>query len=60
MEGEGRVISIFLSIAALLGFIVGAIAINANYQKDTYDCTVKCPDNAHSIYVNEKCYCEIK
>lgn len=60
METESRAVSLLISIAALIGFIAGALVINSNYQKDTYDCTVKCPDNAHSIYINEKCYCEIK
>lgn len=60
MEGEGRVISVFLGLAALFGFIIGAIAINSRFQHDTYDCTVKCPNNSHSIYVDQKCFCEIK
>ena len=60
MENEGRVISIFISIGVLLGFIAGALAINSNFKKDTYDCTLKCPNNTHSIYVDEKCFCEVK
>ena len=60
MENEGRVISIFMSLAALFEFIIGAIAINSRFQHDTYDCTVKCPNNSHSIFVDEKCFCEVK
>lgn len=57
---EGNAIASMISISILIGVILGAIVINSTFQRDTYDCTVKCPDNAHSIYVNEKCYCEIK
>jgi hypothetical protein len=60
MEGEGRAIAYIVSVSILVGLMLGAIAINSRFQHDTYDCTVKCPNNSHSIYVDEKCYCEVK
>jgi hypothetical protein len=60
MENESRVIAYIISVSLLVGIMVGAIVINSRFQRDTYDCTVKCPDNAHSISVDEKCYCEVK
>lgn len=58
--GEVNVVGSMISISILVGIILGAIIINSRFEHDTYDCTVKCPNNSHSIYVNEKCYCEIK
>lgn len=60
MENESRAIAYIISVSLLVGIMVGAILINSRFQRDTYDCTVKCPDNAHSISVDEKCYCEVK
>jgi hypothetical protein len=60
MENESRVIAYIISVSLLVGIMVGAIVINSRFQRDTYDCTVKCPNNAHSISVDEKCYCEVK
>ena len=60
MEEEGRAF-VYAGLAAIfVGFVVGAVVINSRFQRDTYDCTVKCPDNAHSISVDEKCFCEVK
>jgi hypothetical protein len=60
MENESRAIAYIISVSLLVGIMVGAILINSRFQRDTYDCTVKCPNMAHSIYVDEKCYCEVK
>ena len=57
---EVNVVGSMISISILIGVVLGAIAINSRFQRDTYDCTVKCPNNSHSIYVDEKCYCEVK
>ena len=60
MENESRAIAYIISVSLLVGIMVGAIVINSRFQRDTYDCTVKCPNMAHSISVDEKCYCEVK
>ncbi len=60
MESEGRVVGVIIGLAAMFGFLIGVIAFGARFQRDTYDCTVKCPNNSHSIYVDEKCFCEVK
>lgn len=57
---EGNAIASMVSISILVGLILGAIVINSRFQRDTYDCTVKCPNMAHSIYVDDNCYCEVK
>ena len=59
MEEEGRAI-VWAGLAAIfVGFVVGAVVINSTFQRDTYDCTVKCL-MVHSIQFNDKCYCEVK
>jgi hypothetical protein len=60
MENEGRAIAYIISVSILIGVMLGAIAINSRFQHDTYDCTVKCPNMAHSIEVDQKCFCEAK
>jgi len=59
MEEEGRAI-VYAGLAAIfVGFIIGVIVVNSMFQRDTYDCTVKCL-MVHSIQFNDKCYCEVK
>jgi uncharacterized protein YneF (UPF0154 family) len=60
MEEQNRIIVIFGALAAIVGFIIGSFVAVSRFQKDTYDCTVKCPDMNHSIQYNQICYCEIK
>jgi hypothetical protein len=60
MENEGRVIILFIGLAATIGFIVGKVVAYSNYERDTYDCTIKCPNNSHSIQFDNVCYCEVK
>ena len=60
MENESSVAGILGSIIFLIGGIVGMITINSQFKHDTYDCTLKCPNMAHSIEVDQTCFCEIK
>lgn len=60
MEEQNRIIGVIGALTAIIGFIIGSFVAVSRFQKDTYDCTVKCPNNSHSIYVDEKCFCEIK
>ena len=60
MEEQNRIISVIGALTAIIGFIIGSFVAVSRFQKDTYDCTVKCPDMAHSIRVGEICYCEVK
>lgn len=61
MDGDNtRIIGILCSFVFLIGAIIGMLSISSKYKADTYDCTVKCPNNSHSIYVDEKCFCEVK
>lgn len=53
-------IGIVVGAIAIIAFIFGIYVSASRFQKDTYDCTVKCPDMAHSIYAYDKCYCEVK
>lgn len=43
-----------------IGFLFGILSEGSVYDFDTYDCTIKCPDNSHSIEFNQVCYCEVK
>lgn len=60
MKTESRAVVMLGCFIFLIGAIVGMIAINSQFKHDTYDCTVKCPDNAHSIEVDQTCFCEVK
>ena len=60
METEGRAIVAAICVTALIGFMIGSFVTVSKFQINTYDCTVKCPDMAHSIQINQTCYCEIK
>ena len=61
MDGDNtRIVGILCSFVFIIGAIVGMLSISAKYKADTYDCTVKCPDMAHSIQINQTCYCEVK
>jgi len=53
-------IALGLVFGFLFGFLFGCFLVISEYQIDTYDCTVKCPNMAHSIYAYDKCYCEVK
>jgi hypothetical protein len=59
MNENNRVLPIIFCIIFFIGFIIGASVIHTKYNKDTYDCTVKCL-MVHSIQFNDKCYCEVK
>ena len=60
METEGRAIVFVTALAAIISYLVGSFVAVSRFQKDTYDCTIKCPDMAHSIQVNQVCYCEVR
>lgn len=60
METEGRAIVFVTALAAIISYLIGSFVAVSRFQKDTYDCTIKCPDMAHSIQVNQVCYCEAK
>jgi hypothetical protein len=60
METEGRAIVFVISLAAIISYLIGSFVAVSRFQKDTYDCTIKCPDMAHSIQVNQVCYCEVR
>jgi len=60
MEDQNRIIGLIGALAAIVGFIIGGFIAVSRFQKDTYDCTVKCPNMAHSIEVDQKCFCEVK
>lgn len=49
METEGRAIVFVTALAAIISYLVGSFVAVSRFQKDTYDCTIKCPDMAHSI-----------
>ena len=55
-----RITVIIAMIMLFVGFVVGIVSAPSSYKKDTYDCTVKCPGNSHSIKFNQVCYCEVK
>ena len=60
MYDQNRSIVIIGALTATIGFLIGVFVTVSRFQKDTYDCTVKCPNNAHSISINQTCYCEVK
>ena len=60
METEGRAIVFVTALAAIISYLIGSFVAVSRFQKDTYDCTIKCPDMAHSIQVNQVCYCEVR
>jgi len=60
METEGRAIVVITALAAIISYLIGSFVAVSRFQKDTYDCTIKCPDMAHSIQVNQVCYCEVR
>lgn len=49
-----------LVVTFWLGVLTGVFGERAAYKKDIYDCTVKCPDLAHSFQVNQTYLCEVK
>ena len=62
MTNEAVSVAAFLAaIMLIIGAAIGSMFASAIlYEKDTYDCTVKCPGNSHSIKFNQVCYCEVK
>lgn len=62
MTNEAVSVAAFLAVIMLIiGAAIGSMLVSTiDYKKDTYDCTVKCPDNSHSIKWNSACYCEVK
>jgi hypothetical protein len=60
MYHEKSIIPISFLIGAFIALVVGVLYERTNYQKDTYECTLLCPMNSHSIRFEEVCYCEIK
>lgn len=60
MEEHNRIIGLIGALASIIGFLIGSFVTVSRFQKDTYDCTIKCPDMAHSIQINQKCYCEVR
>jgi hypothetical protein len=60
METEGRAIVFVTALTAIISYLIGSFVAVSRFQKDTYDCTIKCPDMAHSIQVNQVCYCEVR
>ena len=60
METEGRPFVFIIALAAIISYLIGSFVAVSRFQKDTYDCTVKCPNMAHSIQINQACYCEVK
>ena len=60
METEGRAFIFIIALAAIISYLIGSFVAVSRFKKDTYECTIKCPQNAHSIRVGEICYCEVK
>ena len=53
-QGTGFIFfSVGLAIGVVIGFVIGSISFRSDSEKDTYDCTVKCPNMAHSIEVDQ-------
>ena len=57
MNNQYLIIPVILAAIFATGVVFG---INLAYQVDTYQCTIKCPNMAHSISINQVCYCEVK
>jgi hypothetical protein len=49
-----------LGVVSFVAFMSGWIYAIMTYRVDTYECTTKCPNMAHSLQHNDICYCEIK
>lgn len=60
METENRSFAFAVALTALISYMVGSLVAVSRFKKDTYDCTVKCPNMAHSIQINQTCFCEEK
>jgi hypothetical protein len=60
MTSEAAYVAAILAIIMFfIGVAIGSVStFHVYYEKDAYDCTVKCPDNSHSIRFNKTCYCE--
>ena len=56
MTGDWFVGALISGLAAMF-FGLGHCAAASLYKADTFDCTNKC-GGAHSIELNQKCYCE--
>lgn len=56
MTGDWFMGALFFGLAAMF-FGLGHCASSDMYKPDTFDCTNKCA-GAHSIQLNQKCYCE--
>ena len=59
-EVERTISGIFCGVLFILGGLIGYFSFWNQYKLNPNDCTVKCPDMAHSIQYNQKCYCEVK
>lgn len=57
---ESALLPIMVAFLLCIGICGGIFTERSTYKQDTYDCTVKCPNMAHSIKVGEVCYCEVK
>lgn len=57
---SNQVIAIVFVIALFIGFLYGVFMARGSYNLDAYDCTIKCPNNSHSILFDKTCYCEVK
>jgi len=53
---ENSILPIIFVIVFFIGFLIGASVV---HTEDTYDCTVKCPNNSHSIFFDNACYCKV-
>lgn len=60
MEEDKRIIAPVFALVVVLSFLFGGIISVSRFKYDTYDCTVKCPNMARSIEVDQTCYCEVK
>ena len=60
MDEGAIIVGSLIGLTITIGLAIGIYAERASYQKDTYDCTVKCPQMVHSISYNGVCYCETK
>lgn len=60
MRDESSLMLIFAAILICIGLCGGTLSERSAYQQDTYECTIKCPNMAHSISINQVCYCEVK
>jgi hypothetical protein len=55
---DTRAVLAAAAIAFGLGVLLGTVGERGTYKRNTYECTIACPQNAQSLKHEGSCYCK--